>query len=73
VRTRYAGPRAPLGRSGAARFGLTEEQAVGQILPMVPFDMREETLARVREAASGAMCGEHSTVWCRDDGEPLEV
>jgi ribonuclease P protein subunit RPR2 len=63
-------------RWGAAAqrvFGLTEEQAVGQILPMVPFDMREETLTRVREAASGAMCGEHSTVWCRDDGEPLEV
>jgi ribonuclease P protein subunit RPR2 len=40
---------------------------------MVPFDLREETLARLHEAASGATCGEHSTVWCRDDGAPLEV
>ena len=63
-------------RWGAAAqrvFGFSEEQAGGQILPMVPFDMREETLARVREAASGAVCAEHSTVWRRADGAPLEV
>jgi ribonuclease P protein subunit RPR2 len=63
-------------RWGAAAqrvFGFTEEQAVGQLLPMVPFDMREETLVRLREAASGAICAEHATVWCRADGEPLEV
>jgi PAS domain S-box-containing protein len=63
-------------RWGAAAervFGFTERQAVGQILPMVPFDLREETLARLREAATGASLPEHSTVWCRDDGEPLEV
>ncbi len=63
-------------RWGAAAervFGFTEQQAVGQILPMVPFDLREETLARLREAATGASQPEHSTVWCRDDGEPLEV
>jgi PAS domain S-box-containing protein len=63
-------------RWGAAAervFGFTEQQAVGQILPMVPFDLRDETLARLREAATGASLPEHSTVWCRDDGEPLEV
>jgi ribonuclease P protein subunit RPR2 len=63
-------------RWGAAAqrvFGFTEAQAVGEILPMVPFDLRAETLARLHEAASGTTCGEHSTVWCRDDGEPLEV
>jgi PAS domain S-box-containing protein len=63
-------------RWGAAAqrvFGFTEEQAVGEILPMVPFDMRDETLARVREAASGATCAEHATVWCRDDGQLFEV
>jgi PAS domain S-box-containing protein len=63
-------------RWGAAAervFGFREQQAVGQILPMVPFDLREETLARLREAATGASLPEHSTVWCRDDGEPLEV
>ena len=63
-------------RWGAAAervFGFTEQQAVGQILPMVPFDLREDTLSRLREAATGASLPEHSTVWCRDDGEPLEV
>jgi PAS domain S-box-containing protein len=63
-------------RWGAAAervFGFTERHAVGQILPMVPFDLRDETLARLREVATGASLPEHSTVWCRDDGEPLEV
>jgi PAS domain S-box-containing protein len=63
-------------RWGAAAervFGFSEAQAIGEILPMVPFDLHEETLARLREAAGGASCPEHSTVWCRDDGEPLEV
>jgi ribonuclease P protein subunit RPR2 len=63
-------------RWGAAAervFGFSEGDALGQVLPMVPFDLREDTLARVREAATGAALPEHSTVWCRDDGEPLEV
>src|SRR5919107_944011 len=63
-------------RWGAAAervFGFTEGQAVGQILPMVPFDLHEDTLVRLREAAAGAATPEHSTVWCREDGEPLEV
>jgi PAS domain S-box-containing protein len=63
-------------RWGAAAervFGFSEAQAVGQILPMVPFDLHEETLDRLREAATGAALPEHSTVWCREDGEPLEV
>jgi PAS domain S-box-containing protein len=63
-------------RWGAAAervFGFSEQQAVGRILPMVPFDLREETIARLREAATGASLPEQSTVWRRDDGEPLEV
>src|SRR3954465_2563985 len=60
--------------AGAERvFGFSEREAVGQILPMVPFDLHEETLGRLREAGTGAAMPEHSTVWCRDDGEPLEV
>jgi PAS domain S-box-containing protein len=60
--------------AGAQRvFGFTEDNAVGRVLPMVPFDLRDETLARLREAAEGDACPEHSTVWVRDDGEPLEV
>lgn len=63
-------------RWGAAAervFGFTEGEAVGQILPMVPFDLREETLDRLRGAAEGETCPEHTTVWCRNDGVPLEV
>jgi PAS domain S-box-containing protein len=60
--------------AGAQRvFGFTAEDAVGRVLPMVPFDLRDETLARLREAAEGDACAEHPTVWVRDDGEPLEV
>jgi PAS domain S-box-containing protein len=54
-------------------FGFTEEQAVGELLPMVPFDLRDEVLARVRETAAGKGYEEHATVWCREDGTPLEV
>jgi PAS domain S-box-containing protein len=63
-------------RWGAAAervFGFTEAEAVGRLLPMVPFDLREEMLERVRAAAEGETTPEHSTVWCRADGEPLEV
>jgi ribonuclease P protein subunit RPR2 len=63
-------------RWGAAAqrvFGFPETDAVGQILPMVPYDLREEICARVREAADGVAIEEHATVWCRADGSPLEV
>jgi PAS domain S-box-containing protein len=63
-------------RWGAAAhrvFGYTAEQAVGQLLPMVPFDLREETLERLQDAAAGAMSAEHTTVWRRADGAPLEI
>jgi PAS domain S-box-containing protein len=61
------------GHAAERVFGFNDNQAVGQILPMVPFDLHEETLARLREAAAGTALPEHSTVWCREDGEPLEV
>src|SRR3954469_16519007 len=63
-------------RWGAAAqrvFGFTEDEAVGRLLPMVPFDLRDEMLDRVRAAAEGETTAEHSTVWCRADGSPLEV
>jgi PAS domain S-box-containing protein len=63
-------------RWGAAAqrvFGFSEDDAVGEVLPMVPFDLREEICARVREAAGGAPVEEHATVWCRADGTPVEL
>src|SRR5215470_13576502 len=54
-------------------FGFTAEEAVGQVLPMVPFDLRDETLDRVNEAAAGEASVEHTTVWCRADSTPVEV
>ena len=63
-------------RWGAAAervFGFTEADAVGRVLPMVPFDLRDELLERVRAAAAGETASEHSTLWCRQDGAPLEV
>jgi PAS domain S-box-containing protein len=63
-------------RWGAAAqrvFGFTEEEAVGQVLPMVPYDLRDEICARVREAAGGEALEEHATVWCKADGTPLEL
>src|ERR1700754_2855168 len=63
-------------RWGAAAqrvFGCSEEDAVGQILPMVPFDLRDETIARLHEAAAGEASLEHTTVWCRADATPVEV
>jgi PAS domain S-box-containing protein len=63
-------------RWGAAAqrvFGFTEDEAVGEILPMVPFDLREEICARVRDAAGGEALEEHATVWCKSDGTPLEL
>jgi PAS domain S-box-containing protein len=63
-------------RWGAAAervFGFTEADATGRVLPMVPFDLRDELLQRVRAAADGEIGSEHSTVWCRADGSPLEV
>jgi PAS domain S-box-containing protein len=60
--------------AGAERvFGFTAEQAVGQVLPMVPYDLRDETLQCVRDAAAGEIAHEHATVWCRADGAPLEL
>jgi PAS domain S-box-containing protein len=69
-------PQGRVRRWGAAAqrmFGHTEEEAVGQILPMVPFALRADTLAQVGDAAAGAACAEHTTVWSRADGTPLEV
>jgi PAS domain S-box-containing protein len=63
-------------RWGAAAqrvFGFSEAEAVGEVLPMVPFDLREEICARVREAAGGEAVDEHATVWCKADGTPLEL
>src|SRR4051812_28293039 len=63
-------------RWGAAAqrvFGMSEDDALGQILPMVPFDLRDDTVALLRDAASGAPCQEHTTVWCRADGTPVEL
>jgi ribonuclease P protein subunit RPR2 len=54
-------------------FGYTEEQAIGEILPMVPFEQRDDVLARVRDAAAGDTHAEHASVWCHRDGTPLEV
>ena len=54
-------------------FGFTPEEAVGQQLPMVPFDLRDETLNRLHDAAAGAATLEHTTVWCRADGTPVEL
>src|SRR3954471_4526673 len=60
--------------AGAERvFGFTEREAVGQVLPMVPYDLHAETIARIKEAAAGGSLPEHSTVWCRNDRGPLEV
>jgi cyclic di-GMP phosphodiesterase len=63
-------------RWGAAAhrvFGFTAEEAVGQVLPMVPFDLRDETVARLGDAATGQASIEHTTVWCRADHTPVEV
>jgi len=63
-------------RWGAAAervFGFSDGEAIGQRLPMVPFDLHDETIARLRAAAEGESLPEHSTVWCRNDQEPLEV
>jgi PAS domain S-box-containing protein len=63
-------------RWGAAAqrvFGFSEADVVGHVLPMVPFDLREEICTRVREAADGAALEEHATVWCKADGTPLEL
>src|ERR1700710_2755125 len=63
-------------RWGAAAhrvFGFSPEEAVGQILPMVPFDLRDDTIAQVHEAAGGEPSVEHTTVWCRADQTPVEV
>jgi PAS domain S-box-containing protein len=63
-------------RWGAAAervFGFRPDDAVGRTLPMVPVDLRDEVGARVRLAASGASSAEHTTVWRRADGSPLEL
>ena len=52
-------------RWGAAAhrvFGHTEAEAVGLVLPMVPFALREDTVARLAAAAAGEASGEHTTV-----------
>jgi PAS domain S-box-containing protein len=63
-------------RWGAAAqrvFGFEAADAIGHVLPMVPFDLRAEVCERVREAADGTALDEHTTVWCRADGAPLEL
>jgi PAS domain S-box-containing protein len=63
-------------RWGAAAqrvFGFTEAEAVGEVLPMVPFDLRDEMCRQVREAAGGEAVEEHAAVWCTSDGTPLEL
>src|SRR3954454_8487173 len=63
-------------RWGAAAqrvFGFEADAAVGEVLPMVPFDLRPELCERLREAADGTALEERTTVWCRADGSPLEV
>jgi len=63
-------------RWGAAAhrvFGHTQEEVLGHVLPMVPFDLRDSVIARLGEAAAGEACAEETTVWRRGDGTPLEV
>ena len=63
-------------RWGAAAqrvFGHSEQEALGRVLPMVPFERREEALTLVREAAAGEACAEHPTIWCRADGSAIEL
>jgi len=63
-------------RWGAAAqrvFGFAEADAVGQVLPMVPYDLRDEVCDHVREAARGRTLGEHAGVWWRADGSSIEV
>src|SRR4029079_864112 len=63
-------------RWGAAArrvFGHTAAEAVGFVLPMVPSDLRDDTIAQLERTAAGEASGEHTTVWCRADGGPLEV
>jgi PAS domain S-box-containing protein len=63
-------------RWGAAAhrvFGHSHDEAVGHVLPMVPFDLRDAVMARLGEAAAGEACAEETTVWRRADGTPLEV
>ena len=63
-------------RWGAAAervFGYTEEEAVGQAMPMVPFDMRDEIVARVRATDSGGAVPDQPHVWCHREGAAIEV
>jgi ribonuclease P protein subunit RPR2 len=63
-------------RWGAAAqrvFGFAEADAIGQVLPMVPYDLRGEVCGEVREAAAGGTLGEHVAVWWRADGTPIEL
>jgi PAS domain S-box-containing protein len=63
-------------RWGAAAervFGYTEDEAVGRLLPMVPFDSRDDLLARVRAADAGATTLEQPDVWCDRQGDAIEV
>jgi ribonuclease P protein subunit RPR2 len=61
------------GAAAQRMFGHSEQEALGRVLPMVPFDRREEALALVREAAAGGACEEHPTIWCRADGSAIEL
>jgi PAS domain S-box-containing protein len=61
------------GAAARRMFGHAEEDAVGRVLPMVPFDLREETLARLAATAAGEASDEHAAIWCRADGTAIEV
>ncbi len=63
-------------RWGAAAervFGFSEGEAVGHLLPMVPFEERQDIVARVKAADAGKAVGDHATVWFHRDGTALEV
>jgi ribonuclease P protein subunit RPR2 len=61
------------GPAAERAFGFSESEAVGEPLPMVPFDLRADVLARVRAAGGGAVLPDQATVWFRSDGTPLEL
>jgi PAS domain S-box-containing protein len=63
-------------RWGAAAervFGFSEDEAVGQLLPMVAFEERADIVGRVRSADAGTAVGDHAAVWYHRDGTPVEV
>jgi PAS domain S-box-containing protein len=63
-------------RWGAAAqrvFGFAEAEALGHVLPMVPYDLRDDVCDQVRVAAAGGTLAERVAVWRRADGSSLEL